>query len=74
MLPKVLKEAEMESASVETSSVDRWIPLPDVSDLPIEALAADASGVLGRSLRQVLGTLADRDGVISAFASFVSAD
>ncbi|GAA4947337.1 hypothetical protein [Actinoplanes utahensis] len=64
----------METASVDTPSEDQWIPLPDVSGLPIQALAADDSGVLGRSLRQVLGTLADRDGVISAFASFVSTD
>ncbi|MBO3743153.1 hypothetical protein [Actinoplanes flavus] len=64
----------MNAASAEAPSEDRWIPLADVSDLPIESLAAETSGVLGRSLRQVLDGLADTDGVISAFGSFVTED
>jgi len=64
----------MTAVSAEAPPEDQWIPMPDLTDLPIMALPATTPGVLGRSLRQVLGTLADRDGVISAFGSFVSED
>lgn len=64
----------MNAASSESPSEDHWIPLVDVSGLPVEALTAERSGPLGVSLRQVLGSLADTDGVISAFGSFVSED
>jgi FXSXX-COOH protein len=48
-----------------------WAPLVDVSRLPCTPLTADADGPLGRSLRRVLDSLHDRDGVISAFTSAV---
>ncbi|MET0493209.1 MAG: FxSxx-COOH cyclophane-containing RiPP peptide [Actinoplanes sp.] len=51
---------------------DPWPALPDVSALPIAALDDNDDSVLGRALRRVLAGLADRDGVISAFGSFVS--
>jgi FXSXX-COOH protein len=51
---------------------DPWPALADVSALPITALNDNDDSALGRSLRRVLAGLADRDGVISAFGSFVS--
>ncbi|GAA2610787.1 FxSxx-COOH cyclophane-containing RiPP peptide [Paractinoplanes durhamensis] len=48
-----------------------WAPLVDVSHLPLAPLGADADGILGRSLRRVLDSLHDRDGVISAFGSAI---
>lgn len=51
---------------------DPWPPLADVSALPIDALGADDDSPVGRALRRVLAGLADRDGVISAFGSFVA--
>ena len=53
------------------SDGEPWAPLVDVSRLPFAPLSPDAEGVLGRSLRRVLDSLDDRDGVISAFASAV---
>lgn len=51
------------------SDREPWAPLVDVSRLPLAELAADPGGPLGRSLRQVLDSLHDRDAVISAFTS-----
>jgi FXSXX-COOH protein len=51
---------------------DSWTPLVDVSVLPIVALDDSDDSVLGRCLRRLLAGLDDRDGVISAFGSFVS--
>jgi FXSXX-COOH protein len=51
---------------------DGWAPLPDTSALPILALSASDGTVLGRSLRQVVRSLDDPNGVISAFDSFAS--
>jgi FXSXX-COOH protein len=51
---------------------DLWSPLADVSSLPIAALDDGDESVLARSLRRLLAGLDDRDGVISAFGSFVS--
>jgi FXSXX-COOH protein len=51
---------------------DSWPLLADVSSLPIAALDGNDDSVLARSLRRLLAGLDDRDGVISAFGSFVS--
>jgi hypothetical protein len=59
------------SAGDETSA-GNWAPLPDASTLPILALSTDADSALGRSLRQVIRSLDDPNGVISAFDSFAS--
>ncbi|GAA0568457.1 hypothetical protein GCM10010172_60890 [Paractinoplanes ferrugineus] len=48
---------------------ERWTPLVDVSRLPLEPLSPDDDSVLGRSLRRVLDSLHDRNGVLSAFGS-----
>ncbi|WP_030438637.1 hypothetical protein [Actinoplanes subtropicus] len=44
------------------------IPLIDVSNIPLDLINA-ASGVLARSLRQVIASIDDPHGVISAFQS-----
>jgi FXSXX-COOH protein len=59
----------MESAPMRDGD---WPPLPDVSALPLNALDRDDNDALAPALRRVLAGLADRDGVISAFGSFVS--
>ena len=48
-----------------------WAPLADVSRLPLAQLDPAADAALGGSLRRVLDSLHDRDGVISAFTSAV---
>jgi len=42
----------------------------DVSKLPLALINSAASEVLARSLRQVIASIDDPDGVISAFQSF----
>jgi hypothetical protein len=59
------------SAADENAAGD-WAPLPDASALPILALSTNADTALGRSLRQVIRSLDDPNGVISAFDSFAS--
>ena len=57
------------------SDGEPWAPLVDVSRLPFAQLNAGvnaaADAALGVSLRRVLDSLHDRDGVISAFTSAV---
>jgi FXSXX-COOH protein len=63
----------VESAPVPDAGADQaWVPLVDVSDLPILAVSAGDETALGRSLRQVIKSLDDPNGVISAFDSFAS--
>jgi len=62
----------MNDADTDRPSVGvPWAPLVDVSRLPFAPLSADGDGILGRSLRRVLDSLHDSDGVISAFTSAV---
>jgi FXSXX-COOH protein len=44
----------------------------DVSELPATAILASDDTVLARSLRQVIRSLDDPNGVIAAFDSFAS--
>jgi FXSXX-COOH protein len=46
------------------------VPMIDVSELPLALINAAASDVLARSLRQVIASIDDPNGVISAFQSF----
>ena len=49
-----------------------WVPLVDLSHVPLDRPVSDDDGVVGQALRRVLRSLHDRDGVISAFGSFIS--
>ncbi|GIF49516.1 hypothetical protein DFJ67_4794 [Asanoa ferruginea] len=52
---------------------DQWAPLAEVSGLPISELATSgADPALALSMRRLVNSLDDPDGVISAFSSFVS--
>jgi hypothetical protein len=42
----------------------------DVSELPLSLINSAASDILARSLRQVIASIDDPHGVISAFQSF----
>ena len=53
----------------QPSDGEPWAPLADVSGSFLTGLESDSDEVLGRSLRRVLASLDDRDGVISAFSS-----
>jgi FXSXX-COOH protein len=55
--------------AIQSSDGEPWAPLVDMSRLPLTPLSAGADGIIGRSLRRVLDSLHDRDGVISAFSS-----
>lgn len=48
-----------------------WVPLLDVSDVPMAELVASANPVLGRCVDRLVASLDDPDGVISAFQSIV---
>jgi FXSXX-COOH protein len=63
---------DAESASPEVEG-EPFAPLTDVSNLSFAALRAGDDTALGRSLRQVISSLDDPNGVISAFQSFASA-
>jgi len=52
---------------------ETWTPLIDVSGVPIQDLIDGKDTVLVRALRQVLASLDDPNGVISAFQSFPAA-
>ncbi|MEU4421060.1 FxSxx-COOH cyclophane-containing RiPP peptide [Actinoplanes sp. NPDC024001] len=63
----------MDTASLPDQGADPLsIPLIDVSELPLAAINAAASDVLARSLRQVIASIDDPNGVISAFQSVVA--
>jgi FXSXX-COOH protein len=47
-------------------------PLPDVTGLSFAAMRARRDSALARSLRQVIASLVNPHGVISAFQSFAS--
>jgi hypothetical protein len=51
-----------------------WTPLVDASQLPIIAGFAEDDSILARSLRQVISSLDDPNGVISAFDSFAAGE
>ena len=62
------------ACSGDQPSDDDIAALPDLSSSPICALSAQADNtVLSRSLRQVIRSLDDPNGVISAFDSFANA-
>ncbi len=48
-----------------------WIPLIDVTDMPMAELVASRNTVLGRCVDRLVASLDDPDGIISAFQSFV---
>jgi FXSXX-COOH protein len=50
----------------------RFAPLPDVTGLSFAAMRARRDTALARSLKQVIASLDDPNGVISAFQSFAS--
>lgn len=54
------------------TDTDQWAPLAEVSGLPISDLAGSADPALALSMRRLVTSLDDPDGVISAFSSFVS--
>jgi FXSXX-COOH protein len=47
-----------------------WAPLVDVSQLPLQQLTATDDSILGRSVRRLIASLNDPNGVISAFTSY----
>jgi FXSXX-COOH protein len=49
-----------------------WAPLIDVSKMPATELMTSDDSILARSIRRVIGSLDDPDGIISAFQSFTS--
>ncbi len=49
-----------------------WKPLADVTQLPIIDLATSPNPDLVAAIARVTASLADPDGVISAFGSFIS--
>lgn len=51
---------------------DQWAPLAEITGLPISELAGTADPALALSMRRLVNSLDDPDGVISAFSSFVS--
>jgi FXSXX-COOH protein len=66
-------ETSVEQApGMATDTDEGWVPLVDVSELPATAILASDDTVLARSLRQVIRSLADPNGVIAAFDSFAS--
>lgn len=48
-----------------------WVPLLDVSDVPMAELVASQDTILGRCIVRLIASLDDPDGIISAFQSFV---
>ena len=56
----------------ERDSHAQWAPLVDVSDIQLSDLLADGdNSALGRSIRRLVRSLDDPNGVISAFSNFV---
>jgi len=49
-----------------------WAPLLDVSGQPVELLDLGDDSIVGRCLNQIMKSLDDPNGVLSAFGSFVS--
>lgn len=49
----------------------KHVPLPDLTRMPIGDIRLREDAALGRALRQVLASLDDPNGVISAFQSSV---
>jgi len=49
-----------------------WAPIPDLSGQSVDLLDLADDSVLGRCLRQVVESLDDPNGVLSAFQSFAS--
>jgi FXSXX-COOH protein len=62
----------VEHARGTATGAEGWAPLVDVSELPITAIVAGDDTVLSYSLRRLIRSLDDPDGVISAFDSFAS--
>jgi|tagenome__1003787_1003787.scaffolds.fasta_scaffold19880023_1 hypothetical protein len=60
----------MEAAPAPRGDDDAWRPMPDVRGVPFDAIDP-GDGPLGAVLGRYLAGLADRNGVISAFGSFV---
>jgi hypothetical protein len=56
----------------ETVDTTAWVPLPDVSGESVELLDRDDESVLGRCLDQIMRSIDDPNGLLSAFSSFVS--
>jgi FXSXX-COOH protein len=50
----------------------QWAPLVDMSDIALDSVRADDDSPLARSIRRVLRSLDDPNGVISGFESFAS--
>lgn len=48
-----------------------WLPMLDMSGRPLRPLGDGQDSVLDRALRQVVRSLDDPNGVISAFQSFI---
>jgi len=59
----------MDGVSADTDESD-WVPLIDVSGVPIRDLIGQTDTRFARALRQVIASLDDPNGVISAFQSF----
>ncbi|MBB2944660.1 hypothetical protein FB565_004393 [Actinoplanes lutulentus] len=55
--------------SDETRDATDWAATPDVSAEPVTPLDADDGTIVGRCADQVLRSLDDPDGVLSAFSS-----
>jgi hypothetical protein len=63
----------MDSASSSTASGEpSWVPLIDVSRLSIAELVGRDDSVFDRMIGQVIESLDDPNGVMSAFQSFPS--
>lgn len=48
-----------------------WVPLVDVSDVPLAELVDDESGQVQAATRRILGELREQDTYVSGFQSIV---
>jgi FXSXX-COOH protein len=69
----LMRESKVDRSQVSESGGEQpFAPLVDVSELPLLAVAVGEQTALGRSLHQVMRSLDDPNGVISAFDSFAN--
>ena len=65
----------MDAAAASTEVGDpTWAPLIDVTDRPITDLLGSGDSKLARSVRRLVRSLDDPDGVIAAFQSYTSTE
>jgi hypothetical protein len=62
----------MDGVLAADTDESNWIPLIDVSGVPIRDLIGQTDTVFARVIQQVIVSLDDPNGVISAFQSFAA--